>query len=438
MEGCGYDGRTHDGERPVKDQIRVVITGLGIVSPLGIGWQDVWESALAGRSGAGPITHFDASAHGCQIACEVTDFPAEDFVDRRAARRMDRVSQFAVAAARLAADDAALDGAFDPDRAGTVISTGNGGSEAFETYHRSLLERGPDRASPLQVPVMIVNMSTGHVAMQLGLRGPSSCLVTACASGNHGIGEAAAIIRRGAADVMIAGGSEAGITPFSMGGLDATRALSRNNAEPTRASRPFDVGRDGFVAAEGAGVVVLESLEHATARGADIYCELSGYGASADAHHLTEPDPTGRWQIAAMRAALERGGLTPDDVDYVNAHGTSTPAGDPVEIGAIRTLLGADRAPDVAVSSTKSMHGHGMGAAGGFEAVISALAVHRGVIPPTINVDTLDPECEGVGHVLGTARHAPVRVALSNSFGFGGHNAVLALARMEDENPFSE
>ena len=417
---------------PATPGARVVVTGLGIVSPLGIGWRDTWDAALAGRSGAGPITAFDASAHGCRIACEVHGFEAADFIERRALRRMDRVSQFAVAASRMALEDAGLAGAVEPDRTGAVIATGNGASGAFEEFHRNQLERGPDRASPLQVPVVIVNMSAGHVAMQLGLRGPSSCVVTACASGNHGIGEAAAMIRRGAADVMVAGGTEAGITPYSMGGLDATRALSRNNDDPAGASRPFDVDRDGFVAAEGSGVLVLERLEHALARGADIYCELRGYGASSDSYHLTDPDPSGRWQVAAMRAALERGGLTPDDVDYVNAHGTSTPAGDPVEIGAIRTLVGEDRAAKVAVSSTKSMHGHGMGTAGGFEAVLTALALRDGAIPPTINVDHLDPACAGVDHVLGTARRAPVRVAISNSFGFGGHNAVLAFSRMED------
>ncbi|MEQ8833668.1 MAG: beta-ketoacyl-ACP synthase II [Miltoncostaeaceae bacterium] len=410
---------------------RVVVTGLGIVSPLGIGWEETWEAALAGRSGGGPITRFDASRHACRIACEVRDFEPERWIDRRALRRMDPVSRFAVAASHLAFEDAGLDAAPDPDRAGAVISTGNGSSLFFEQFDDSMIERGPGRASPLQVPVVIVNMSAGHTAIQLGLRGPSSCLVTACASGNHGIGEAAAMIRRGAADIMVAGGTEAGITPYSMGGLDATRALSRSNDDPTGASRPFDVGRDGFVAAEGAGVLVLEDLGHARARGARIYCELAGYGASSDAHHLTEPDPSGRWQVAAMEAALRSGGLGPEHVDYVNAHGTSTPAGDPVEIGAVRSLLG-ERAEEVAVSSTKSMHGHGMGAAGGFEAVLSALAVHRGEIPPTINVRDLDPACEGVDHVLGTARTAPVRVAISNSFGFGGHNAVLAFARMED------
>jgi 3-oxoacyl-[acyl-carrier-protein] synthase II len=282
------------------------------------------------------------------------------------------------------------------------------------------------------VPVTIVNMSAGHVSIELGLRGPSSCVVTACASGNHGIGDAAALIRRGAADVMVAGGTEAGVTPFCMASLDATRALSRRNDDPEHACRPFDIDRDGFVSAEGAGVLVLESLEHAQERGADIICELAGYGLSSDAYHLTDPDPSGRWQVAAMRMALDRAGRRPDEVDYVNAHGTSTPAGDPVEIGAIRQLVGDERARDVMVSSTKSMHGHAMGAAGGFEAVLTALAIREGRVPPTINVEELDPACAGVDHVLGEAREAPVRVALSNSFGFGGHNAVLAFAAMED------
>jgi 3-oxoacyl-[acyl-carrier-protein] synthase II len=416
----------------MRDEPRVVITGLGMVSPLGIGWREAWEAALAGHSAAGPITRFDTSGHACRIACEVRDFVAEDFVDKRSVRRMDRVSQFAVAAARMALEDADLVIEGDGARAGTAISTGNGSSESFEEHHLSLLERGPERASPLMVPVTIVSMSAGHVSMQLGLRGPSSCVVTACASGNHGIGDAAAVIRRGVADVMVAGGTEAGVTAYCMASLDATRALSRRNDAPETASRPFDVGRDGFVSAEGAGIVVLESLEHARERGARIICELSGYGASSDAYHLTDPDPSGRWQVAAMNMALERAGREPHEVDYVNAHGTSTPAGDPVEIGAIRQLVGDERARDVMVSSTKSMHGHGMGAAGGFEAVLTALAVREGRVPPTINVDELDEACGGVDHVLGEAREARVDLALSNSFGFGGHNAVLAFSSVED------
>ncbi len=409
---------------------RVVVTGVGIVSPLGIGREEAWRNAIAGRSTAGPITRFDASGHGCRIACEVSDFDPSPWIDRRGLRRMDRVTQFAVVASHLAVEDAGLTIEGDGERAGVVIATGNGSSETFETLDADLLDRGPERASPLMVPMTIVNMSAGQVSIALGLRGPSSCVVTACASGNHGIGDAAALIRRGTADVMLAGGTEAGITPFCMAGLDATRALSRRNDDPQHASRPYDRDRDGFVAAEGAGVLVLESLEHAVGRGAPILCELRGYGASSDGYHLTEPDPSGRWQVAAMRAALERGGIDPAEVDYVNAHGTSTGAGDPVEIGAIRTLFG-DRAGSVMVSSTKSMHGHGMGAAGGFEAVLTALAIHEGRVPPTINVENLDEACTGVDHVLGATRDAEIRVALSNSFGFGGHNAVLAMTRYE-------
>lgn len=411
-------------------EARVVITGLGIVSPLGIGWRETWEAACAGRSGAGLITRFDASELGCQIACEVKGFEPTDFIERRALRRMDRVSQFAVAAALMALEDAELS-EVEPERTGTVIASGAGSSETFEVNDRDLIENGPDRTPPVSIPMTIVSMSAGYVSMLTGAQGPTSAFVTACASSNHGIGEAAAIIRRGAADVMIAGGAEAAVTPFGIAGLDATRALSRRNDEPTRASRPFDVGRDGFVSAEGAGVVILESLEHALRRGAPIVCELPGYGASSDAYHLTEPDPSGRWQIAAMTAALRRAGLDPGDVDYVNAHGTSTPAGDPVELGAIRALVGEERAATLMVSSTKSMHGHGMGTAGGFEAVLTSLAIREGIVPPTINLEDIDPACQGVDHVIGVGRQADVRVALSNSFGFGGHNAVLAFRRWE-------
>jgi 3-oxoacyl-[acyl-carrier-protein] synthase II len=415
----------------LSDEPRVVVTGLGMVSPIGIGWEQAWAAALAGRSGAGPITRFEPSGLGARIACEVSDFRPDDFIDRRAVRRMDRVSQMAVAAARLALEDAGLEIDGNGARAGVVLATGNGGSESFEEHHRAMLERGPGRGSPLQVPLVIVNMSSGHVSMQLGLRGPASCVVTACASANHGIGDAAAIIRKGAADVMLAGGAEAGITLYCMAGLDATRALSRRNDEPERASRPYDVGRDGFVAAEGAGVLVLESLEHAVARDAPVVCELRGYGATSDAYHLTDPEPSGRWQVEAMRVAMARGGLDPSELDYVNAHGTSTMAGDAVEVDAIRQLVGEERAGQVAVSSTKSMHGHGMGAAGGFEAVLTALAIREGAVPPTINLDELDPTCAGVDHVANEARHRPVRVAVSNSFGFGGHNAVLAFSAVD-------
>jgi 3-oxoacyl-[acyl-carrier-protein] synthase II len=406
---------------------RVVVTGIGLVSPLGIGTEETWRAAAAGRSGAGPITLFDASEHGCRIACEVRDFAPEDHMDRRSARRMDRVSQLAVAAGRLALIDAGLDVEGERERVGAVIATGAGGNQAFEDQHRLFLERGPDRVSPLAVATMIVNMSAGWVSMALGLGGPISCPVTACASGTHGVGDAAELIRAGAAEVMLAGGSEAGITPFTMAALDATRALSRRNEDPAAASRPFDAGRDGFVAGEAGAVLVLEELGHARARGAEPICEVRGYGMSGDAHHVTEPDPSGRGQVRAIRAALRDAGVDPSEIDYVNAHGTSTPAGDPVEIGAIRQVVGEERAREVLVSSTKSMHGHAMGAAGGLEAALAALAIRDGVVPPTINLDDLDPACAGVDHVANAARRAPIRVALSNSFGFGGHNAVIAL-----------
>jgi 3-oxoacyl-[acyl-carrier-protein] synthase II len=412
----------------MSDPRRVVVTGVGLVSPLGIGTEETWRAAVAGRSGAGPITLFDASEHGCRIACEVADFVPEDHMDRKSARRMDRVSQLAVAAGRLALIDAGLDVEGERERIGAVIATGAGGNQTFEEQHKVFLERGPDRVSPLAVATIIVNMSAGWVSMALGLGGPISCPVTACASGTHGVGDAAELIRVGAADVMLAGGSEAGITPFTMAALDATRALSRRNEDPHAASRPFDVGRDGFVAGEAGAVLVLEELEHALARGAEPICEVRGYGMSGDAHHVTEPDPSGRGQVQAMRAALRDGGLDAAEVDYVNAHGTSTPSGDPVEVGAVRQLVGDDRAREVLVSSTKSMHGHAMGAAGGLEAALAALAIRDGVVPPTINLDDLDPACAGVDHVANAARRAPIRVALSNSFGFGGHNAVIALA----------
>lgn len=404
-----------------------MVTGVGLVCPLGIGVEESFAAACAGRSGAGPITLFDASEHGCRIACEVPGFAPEDFIDRRAARRMDRVAQLAVAAGRLALVDAGLDVAPERARAGAVIATGSGGNGTFEEQHRILLERGPERVSPLAVAAVIVNNAASQVSMQLGLGGPLSCPVTACASGNNGIGDAAGVIRRGEADVMLAGGSEAGVTPFTMACLDATRALSHRNDDPRGASRPYDRGRDGFVVAEAGAVLVLESLTHARARGASPLCEVLGYGMSGDAYHLTDPDPSGRGQATAMRAALQDAGHAPEDVSYVNAHGTSTPAGDQVEIGAIREVLGHDVAAGVALSSTKSVHGHAMGAAGGVEAALVALTIRDGVVPPTINLDDLDPACAGVDHVVGRSRAMPVRVALSNSFGFGGHNAVIAL-----------
>ena len=406
----------------------VVVTGVGFACPLGIGRGEPWAAALSGESQTRRITHFDPANHASQIACEVPDFDPLDFIDRKGARRMDRVSQLAVAAARIAVDDAGLPLAGENPRCGVMIATGAGGNATFEAQHRSLLERGPERVSPFTIPESIINMAGGHVSMALGLGGPLISHVTACASSTHAVGEAAAAIRRGDADVIIAGGSEAGVTPFVCAGLDATRALSRNNEDPTAASRPFDRARDGFVVGEGAAALVLESEEHAAARGASALCEVAGYAATCDAFHITEPEPEGRAQAEAMTLAIARSGRAPGEVGYVNAHGTSTPAGDPVEVRALRRAVGDDVAAGVAISSTKSMHGHCMGAAGAVEAALTALAIAEGTIPPTANLDDLDPECAGVDHVAGAPRKADLSLALSNSFGFGGHNAVVALA----------
>lgn len=404
-----------------------MVTGLGIVSPIGIGWQQAWPAALAGTSGAGAIDHFDTTDFSCRIGCQVTGFDPLQFIERRALRRMSRASQLAVAASLLAREDAGLS-ISDGRRAGVVISSSSTAGDVFEENEDALLEGR--RVSPVAIPMTIMNMATGHAAIALGLSGPASCIATACASGNHGIGEAWWMVRSGAADLAFAGGAEACLYPYGIASLDATRAMSRRNDDPARASRPFDADRDGFVAAEGSGVLVLESLEHARRRGATVICELGGYGASNDAYHLTDPDPSGRWQEDAMRTALGHAGIEPAAVDYVNAHGTSTPAGDPVEISAIRRLTG-ERATEVLVSSTKSMTGHALAAAGGLEAVLTALALRDQVAPPTINLDHLDPACAGVAHVADAGRAAPIGAALSNSFGFGGHNAVLAFTRME-------
>lgn len=408
---------------------RVVITGIGLVSPLGIGRDVAWDAAKAGRSTAAPITLFDPSQCGTHFACEVPDFVPTDFIERRAARRMDRFAQLAVAAGRLALDDAGVDPSAKPDRIGAIIGSGIGGVVTFHEQIVVLHERGPDRVSPLFIPMMIANMAAAQVSMELGLRGPLSCATTACASANHAIGDAFDQIRLGRADLMLAGGAEAAVSLASISGFNAMRALSTRNDDPGTASRPFDTGRDGFVMGEAGAVLVLEEKGHAEARGADIVCEIVGYGLSGDAHHITEPDPTGAGPALAMTMALADADLVPGDIDYVNAHGTSTPVGDASEIRVIRLALGDDVAARTMVSSTKSMHGHCLGAAGGLEAALTALAIHHGVVPPTINLIDLDPQCAGVDHVVGEARRTPVRAALSNVFGFGGHNAALALIR---------
>ena len=409
---------------------RVVITGLGLVSPIGIGREDVWRNALAGMSGAGPISGFDPRRLSTQIACEVLDFDPEQFMDRRATRRMDRFAQMAVAAARLGLDDAGLDPTKIPD-AGVYVGSGIGGLSTFVEQTQVALERGPDRLSPLFIPMMIANMGAAQISMQLGLRGPVLSTVSACATSNHAIGEALDAIRLGRANVIIAGGAECAVVEIGIGAFNAMRALSTRNDAPIAASRPFDAGRDGFVMGEAGAVLVLEEWSHAVARGAHIYAELLGYGLTADAHHVTEPDPTGTAPAGAIRMALADADVDPEQVGYVNAHATSTPVGDPNEIRAILLALGEAHAKKCLVSSTKSMHGHCLGAAGGIEAALTALALNTGWIPPTINLEHLDPECVGVDHVANVARASQVEVAVSNAFGFGGHNAALVFGRVE-------
>lgn len=414
------------------EEDRVVITGIGVVCPLGIGRQEMWRSVTEGRSGAGPITLFDASDLPVRMACEASGFDPGDFMDRRAARRMDRYAQLAVAAARLALDDASLGVADDGAGFGAIIGNGGSGAISREEQYRIMLERGPDRVSPFAIPLSVANMGAGQVSIELGLRGPVTAVCTACAAGTDAIGTAADIIRRGDARAMLAGGGDTLISPFFVAGFEAMRVLSHRNDDPTTAARPFDHGRDGFLVGEAGAVVVLERRDDALARGAEIVCELAGYGATQDAHHITDPDPDGRAQARAARLALADAGLEPADVDHVNAHGGGSRTGDPIEVRMLKTALGEETAARVAVSATKSMHGHCMGATGALEAAITAVALHEGLLPPTINMHEVDPECAGVDHVANVARPADIRVALSASYGLGGHNAVLAMIRHDD------
>jgi 3-oxoacyl-[acyl-carrier-protein] synthase II len=405
---------------------RVLVTGAGVISPIGNSTEACWANLIAGTSGAGPITRFDASAYETRFACEVKDFAPEAVMDRKDAKRMDRFAQFAVAAAHEALKNAGLDlETEDRDRIGVVIGSGIGGMETFESQHSILRERGPGRVSPFFIPMMISDMGAGQISIQFGLRGPNFATVSACASGAHAIGEALRLLRAGDADVMVAGGSEATITPMAVAGFSSSRALSTRNDDPQRASRPFDLERDGFVIGEGAGVIILETEEHARRRGAPLLCELGGYGASADAYHLTAPSEDGSGAARAMIRALKDAGIPAEDVEYINAHGTSTPAGDPAEVRAVKRVFG-DHARRLMMSSTKSMTGHLLGAAGGLEAVVTALTLARGVVPPTINLETSDPQCD-LDFVPNQARPRPVKAALSNSFGFGGHNVTLAM-----------
>ncbi len=409
---------------------RVVVTGIGLVSSLGIGTGANWEALLCGRSGVRRITKFDASAFAAQIAAEVIGFDPLQFVDKKDVKKMDVFIQYAIAATQFAMDDSRL--AVTPARAprtGVFIASGIGGFTTIEREHKALLEGGPRKISPFFIPSAIINLAAGQVSIRFGAKGPNSATCTACSASAHAIGDAFEIIRRGDADAMIAGGSEAAITPMGVGGFAALRALSTRNDEPHRASRPFDRDRDGFIIGEGAGIVVLEELEQARGRGAPIYAELVGYGMSADAYHITAPSEDGEGAFRVMSLALEKAGVRPDEVDYINAHGTSTPHNDRLETLAIKRLFG-DHARALAVSSTKSMTGHLLGAAGGLEAGVTALAVHHQRLPPTINLDNPSEECD-LDYVPHTSRRAHVRYALSNSFGFGGTNAALLFKRYE-------
>ena len=403
---------------------RVVVTGIGAVTPVGNDVPAMWEALLAGRSGIGPITSFDASAFDSRIAAEVKGFDPAQYLTPKEIKRTERFTQLAVAAAKQAATDASLrlDGE-DPFRYGVIIGSGMGSMALIEEQHNVFLAKGPNKLTPFMIPMLICNMAPGRVAMDLGFKGPNFCTTTACASGAHAVGEAFRTIQHGAADVMLAGGTESCITVMTIGGFCALMALSRRNDAPTKASRPFDKERDGFLIGEGAGVLVLEELEHAKQRGAKIYAEMVGYGLTADAFHMTAPDPEGAGAARAMRIALEDARLRPEQVTYINAHGTSTELNDKIETLAIKQVFGS-AAKHVAVSSTKSMTGHLIGAAGGVEAVISVLAIVKGAMPPTINYEHPDPECD-LDYIPNQARHATVEVVLSNSLGFGGHNAAI-------------
>jgi 3-oxoacyl-[acyl-carrier-protein] synthase II len=407
---------------------RVVVTGIGLVTPLGTGLEKTWKALCAGESGIARITRFDPSDYSTQIAGEVKDFDPAAFIEKKEIKKMDLFIHFAVGAAQLATDDAGLKVTPDnAERVGVYIGSGIGGLSSIEAYHTVLKEKGPDRVSPFFIPMTIINLASGQVAIRLGARGPNSCAVTACATGNNCIGDAFRLIQRGDADVMVAGGAEAAVTPLGVAGFGAARALSRRNDEPARASRPFDRDRDGFVLGEGAGVLVLEELETAKRRGARIYAEIVGYGMTADAYHITAPPDTGEGAVRCMELAIRDAGVVKEQIGYINAHGTSTFA-DKVETLAIKQVFG-DHASRIPVSSTKSMTGHLLGAAGGIEAAFSVLAIHRGFLPPTINLEHPDPECD-LDYVPGRAREQSVDIVLSNSFGFGGVNACVLFRKL--------
>lgn len=408
---------------------RVVATGLGLATPLGIGLENVWQRILNGESGIAPITRFDAAQHDTKFAGEIKEFKAENYISPKEIKRMDLFIQYALAASKVAMEDAGLDmDKEDAERAGVVVGTGLGGLPTIEKYHSVLLERGPSRITPFFIPMLIANEAPGHIAIQYGMKGPNLSIVTACATGSHSIGEASRIIQYGDADIMIAGGTEANLTPLTVGGFNAMKALSTRNDAPQKASRPFDKDRNGFVVAEGSGIVVLEELEHALKRGAKIYGEIAGYGYNGDAYHITAPSPDGEGFIRCMKMALKDAGISPDDVNYINAHGTSTELNDYTETLAIKEVF-KEKAYKIPVSSTKSMTGHLLGAAGAIEAIFSLLSIRDNVCPPTINYETPDPQCD-LDYVPNVSRSHRIDVALSNSFGFGGTNSTLVFRRV--------
>ena len=411
---------------------RVVITGLGVISPIGIGKETFWTSLIAGKNGIDRITRFDPTDYPCKIAGEVNEFNSDDFIDKKEVKRMDRFTQFALAASKLAVEDAKLDfNAIDRNRVGVFIGAGIGGMDTLHTQYQRLFEKGPTRISPFFIPMMIANLAAGQVAIEFKIHGPASCIVTACASGTDCIGDALRVVQRGDADIMIAGGTEAAISPAGVAGFCTMKALCfDHNDDPAHASRPFDKNRSGFIMGEGSGIVLLENLEHAKKRGAHIYAELSGYGRTADAHHITSPAPHGEFQGLCMKQAIEDAKLRPEQIDYVNAHGTSTHQNDACETEAIKTIFG-EHAKKLAVSSIKSMTGHLLGAAGGIECIATALTLERGIIPPTINYETQDEGLD-LDYVPCKAREQKVDRAISNSFGFGGQNACIVLERFVD------
>jgi 3-oxoacyl-[acyl-carrier-protein] synthase II len=410
---------------------RVVVTGVGAVTPLGNDAETFWKNLTAGESGAAPIQAFDPSEYAVHFACELKDFDPTKWIEHKKARRIDRFAQMIIAAARMAEEDSGIEIEPETERTGASVATGIGGLKSFQDCYDQLLERGPDRINPFSIPAIIPNMGSAWVSMELGTRGPLWSECTACAASNMAIGQALDDIRLGRADVMLAGGTEAGITQVGIGGFGAMRALSRRNEAPKEASRPFDAERDGFVMGEAAGIVVLEDLEHARKRGAKVYAELVGYGISSDAQHITEPDPTGRHPARAMHMAMDDAGIGPEDIDYINAHGTSTPLGDASETRVIKIALGEEKARKTPISSTKGATGHCLGASGAIEAITSLFAVQRDVVPPTINYEHPDPECD-LDYIPNESREWKTDYSLSNNFGFGGHNACLVFKKFTD------